>query len=134
MFENTFMDFFIKNQLQMDTCVTFVKSLSSVPSTSFLRTRTWQKSLQQDIWLTLLLYSRGSLNGNLYSFSATQGCYSQGTSTKRLFLLEQAVQSAYKNFFRNIQKKIYRKTNVVASNLSNISGRKCLWCNSSYFQ
>ena len=30
------------------------------------------------------------------------------------------------NFFRNIQKKYSRKANIVAPNLSNISGRKCL--------
>ena len=34
--------------------------------------------------------------------------------------------------FRNIQKNIFKKTIVVASNVSNISGRNCLRCNSSY--
>ena len=38
-----------------------------------------------------------------------------------------------KILFRNNQTKIPRKTNAVAPNLSNISGRKCLWWNSSYF-
>ena len=40
--------------------------------------------------------------------------------------LEEAVQSFQKTFCRNFQKTISRKTNVVAPNLSKISGRKCL--------
>ena len=48
--------------------------------------------------------------------------------------LEQAAQSVWKTFFRNIQKTISRKANVVDPNLRNISGRKCLGWNSSYFQ
>ena len=43
--------------------------------------------------------------------------------------LEQAAQSVWKTFFRNIQKTISRKANVVAPNLRNISGRRCLWWN-----
>ena len=42
-------------QLQTDACVTFVKSLSSVPSTSSLSTTTSQSLSQQSFWLTLLL-------------------------------------------------------------------------------
>ena len=36
MLENTFMDFFYKNQPQTDAFEAFVKSLSRVPSTSYL--------------------------------------------------------------------------------------------------
>ena len=54
----------IKNQLQTVRFEAFVISLSSVPTTSSLITATWQRSLQQDFYLTLLFCSRGSLNGN----------------------------------------------------------------------
>ena len=86
--------FLMKNLLQTDVFVTFVKSLSSAPSTSSLSTVTWLNSLEQGFWLPLLLCSRGSQNGNLQWFSAIQSCYSRGTLnlTEHSFLLEQAVQ------------------------------------------
>ena len=50
-----------------------------------------------------------------------------GSNRTHVFL-EQAVQSLqpFKFPFRNIQEKILRKANVVALNLGNVSGRKCL--------
>ena len=57
--------FLMKNQPQTDAFVAFVKSLPSVPSTSFLLTTAWLKSLQQCFWFTLLLCSRVSYNGIL---------------------------------------------------------------------
>ena len=47
-------------------------------------------------------------------------------SNRTHIFLEQAGQSVQKKLFRNVRKEIYRKGNVVAPNLSNISGRKCL--------
>ena len=87
--------FFMKNQLQTDVFVAFVKPLSSVLLTSSLSTTTWLKSLEQGFRLTLLLCSIGSQNGNLQWFSVIQSCYSRGTLnlTENSFRLEQAVLS-----------------------------------------
>ena len=52
--------------------------------------------LQQRFWLTILLYSRGSLNGNFLSFSAIQNCHSELLNpnlTKVLFLFSQSLFS-----------------------------------------
>ena len=115
--------FLMKNQPQTDAFVAFVKSLPSVPSTSFLLTTAWLKSLQQCFWFTLLLCSRVSYNGILQWFIAIQNCYSRGSLnlTEHSFLLEQPVRVFKKILFRNNQKKIPRKTKIVAPNLSNIS-------------
>ena len=60
--------YFMKNQLQINAFVAFVKSLSSVLSTSSLSTATWQKPLYQSFWLTLLLCSRRFQNATSNDF------------------------------------------------------------------
>ena len=108
-----------------DAFTAFVYSLSTVPSTSSLSIATSQRSLQQRF---LLLCSRESLNGSFYLFSAIQKCYSEGTLnlTEPTFSWNKPFRLFRKFPFRNIQERIIRKANVVAPNLGNVLGRKCM--------
>ena len=45
---------------------------------------------------------------------------------ERTFFWNKPFRVFTKFLFKNIQEKIFRKSNVVAPNLNNISGRKCL--------
>ena len=53
-------------------------------------------------------------------------CHSESDRQCSSIILEQPVRRVQKILFRNIQKKVPRKSNVVAPNLSNISREKCL--------
>ena len=118
--------FLIKNWLQTDAFVAFVKSLSSVPLTSSLSTATWQRSLQQgDFFYALeILWMAISSYFVLYRIVIPKALWIWPNAH---FFWNNPFRVFRKILLRIIQKKVPRKTKVVAPNPSNISGRKCLW-------
>ena len=99
--------FLMKNKLQTDAFVAFVKSFSSVSSTSSLSTMTWQRSLQQGFWLTLLLCLRGSLNRISNDFCYTELKFLRNSESDRTLISFRTSRSEYleKLFLEILRKK-----------------------------
>ena len=129
--------FLMRNQFQTDSWMAFMKSVSTVPSTSSSSAAFWYRSIQEDVWLTLLLCSRGSLNGNFWYFSAIKSFFLRHSeSNLRLLSSRTSCSKCSEQFFlENFTKDFSaRQPYSPPPNLNTILRRKCLRWSSSYFQ
>ena len=126
MLKNTFIDFFyepthlwlLRNLFQVFHQLAFKFSINQ-----FLEYRELTKTIAAKLLTNFTFVIQRISKRFLIIFCYTEVLF-QGTLnlTERTFFRNKPFRVFKKSLFRNVQEKIFRKTNIVAPNLSNISG------------